>query len=267
MIKPQDIESKVFSSSMRGYNRREVDEFLDEIMIDYQKILTENVKLKQAVTALNQHLNQNKENEANVKKTLEQAKSLMSDISASAEKRAEAIVKNAKIDADNITKNARDGVKDITDETQMMRDKLDAFKVRFRDYMNGEIERISGASEDLFSELKSDFYPETGETKTTHTDVEASGQAETQKDVESSLKDAFPQGFFDQQQGLASEEAAGRHEQKESETGMNKNSSDDLDSLFDGLDEKLKPFDKAKTIVVRDTNNALNNGDKNDRIR
>ena len=39
MITPNDIETKVFSYSVRGYNKREVDEFLDQIMIDYQALL------------------------------------------------------------------------------------------------------------------------------------------------------------------------------------------------------------------------------------
>ena len=43
MITPLDIENKKFSKQMvNGYNVDEVDEFLDEITADYEKLYKEN---------------------------------------------------------------------------------------------------------------------------------------------------------------------------------------------------------------------------------
>ena len=43
MITPLDIENKKFSKQMvNGYNVDEVDEFLDELTADYEKIYKEN---------------------------------------------------------------------------------------------------------------------------------------------------------------------------------------------------------------------------------
>ena len=42
MITPQEIETKAFASSVRGYKKEEVDVFLDEIMMDYQELINEN---------------------------------------------------------------------------------------------------------------------------------------------------------------------------------------------------------------------------------
>ena len=42
MITPLDIQNKEFSRAVRGYNQEEVDLFLDEIMADYDKLLSEN---------------------------------------------------------------------------------------------------------------------------------------------------------------------------------------------------------------------------------
>ena len=163
MIKPKEIETKVFSTKMRGYNKREVDEFLDEVMIDYQALLDENDRLNAALAKVNKQIEENKENEKSVMRTLEQAKSLMSDISASAEKRAEAIIKNAQASADNITRNAQDSVEGANKETEIIHQKIAEFKLRFREMMTKEIERIEAESDDLFDELKSDFYPEAEE--------------------------------------------------------------------------------------------------------
>ena len=38
-ITPQDIVDKVFSTKFRGYDKEEVDEFLDKIYIDYEKLV------------------------------------------------------------------------------------------------------------------------------------------------------------------------------------------------------------------------------------
>jgi len=38
-ITPQDIVDKVFSKKFRGYDKEEVDEFLDKIYIDYEELV------------------------------------------------------------------------------------------------------------------------------------------------------------------------------------------------------------------------------------
>ena len=47
MITPLDIENKKFGKQMmNGYNVDEVDDFLDEITADYEKLYKENTELK-----------------------------------------------------------------------------------------------------------------------------------------------------------------------------------------------------------------------------
>ena len=99
MITPLDIQNKEFSRAVRGYNQEEVDLFLDEIMADYDKLLSENQDLKRQLEETKGKVESYKDTEGAVLKTLEAAKSLMNDISASAEKRASILVKNAELDA------------------------------------------------------------------------------------------------------------------------------------------------------------------------
>ena len=42
MITPADIENKDFSRVKRGYDMEEVDDFLDLIIVDMEKLLREN---------------------------------------------------------------------------------------------------------------------------------------------------------------------------------------------------------------------------------
>ena len=82
---------------MRGYNAVEVDDFLDLIILDLQKMLEDQENLKKTVKSLEAELAQYKRSETSVLNTLESAKKLMNDISESAEKRAEIIIRNAQM--------------------------------------------------------------------------------------------------------------------------------------------------------------------------
>ena len=42
MITPLDIENKRFTKKMKGYSTEEVDDFLDELTLEYGKIYKEN---------------------------------------------------------------------------------------------------------------------------------------------------------------------------------------------------------------------------------
>jgi cell division initiation protein len=159
MITPNEIESKEFASSVRGYKKEEGDVFLDEIMLDYQGLIDENNKLKRDVEKLTNDLAECRKSENSVMNTLEQAKSLMSDISASAEKRAEVIIKNAQLDAEKITRDARDSVSRLTDESEQLKRRVAAFKEKYKKMLTDELVKVDGQSDDFFADLKDDFYP------------------------------------------------------------------------------------------------------------
>ena len=54
MITPLDIENKKFSKQMmNGYSVDEVDDFLDDLTVDYTKNYKENTELKAKVEELN----------------------------------------------------------------------------------------------------------------------------------------------------------------------------------------------------------------------
>ena len=46
MLTPLDIHNKEFKRSFRGYNEDEIDDFLDQVVNDYEKLFRENDNLK-----------------------------------------------------------------------------------------------------------------------------------------------------------------------------------------------------------------------------
>ena len=160
MITPNDIETKVFSYSVRGYNRNEVDEFLDQIMIDYQALLDQNAKMKERIGRLQKQVAGGVDPTVATASTVDEAKKLMNDITVSAEKKAKIIIRNAEVDAQSILDNAKSSTSQADEEALKLRDKIENFKARYRAMLTDEIERIDDKSEDLLADLKTDFYPE-----------------------------------------------------------------------------------------------------------
>lgn len=152
MITPLDIQNKEFAKGVRGYKEEDVDSFLDLLTIDMEKLIDENQKLKDQVRSLNAELGRYKSSEGTVLETLEAAKSLMEDISNSAEKRAEILIKNATLDAQIIQREAKDTIERLTEESNSMRSRLQIFRTRFKNLLESELERFDVLSSEIFDD-------------------------------------------------------------------------------------------------------------------
>ena len=84
-----------------------MDSIQDLITREMEKLIEENALMKQELAKAKAELQRYQGSEGAVLETLEAAKALMSDISASSEKRAEILLKNAELDAELITREAK----------------------------------------------------------------------------------------------------------------------------------------------------------------
>ena len=58
MLTPIDIQRQDFEVKLRGYNADEVDDFLDLVGKDYEKLYRENSELKEQIKQLDRSLEQ-----------------------------------------------------------------------------------------------------------------------------------------------------------------------------------------------------------------
>ena len=97
MITPLDIENKKFSKQMmNGYSVEEVDDFLDDLTLDYTKIYKESTELKAKVEELTKSLEQYKNIEQTLQSTLLMAQTTAEDVKKVAKQQAEQIINEAK---------------------------------------------------------------------------------------------------------------------------------------------------------------------------
>ena len=152
MITPVDIEQKEFTRGVRGYKEEEVDTFLNLIILEMENLIRTNRELSDENSKLKEELATSRNTESEVLETLETAKRLMSEISASAEKRAEVLLKNAELDADLIRREARESSERFIDESKSIRTRVSALREKYKNLLEAELERFDMLSADIFTE-------------------------------------------------------------------------------------------------------------------
>ena len=152
MITPVDIEQKEFTRGVRGYKEEEVDTFLNLIILEMENLIRTNRELSDENSKLKEELATSRNTESEVLETLETAKRLMSEISASAEKRAEVLLKNAELDADLIRREARETSERFMDESKSIRTRVSALREKYKNLLEAEHERFDKLSADILSE-------------------------------------------------------------------------------------------------------------------
>ena len=146
MITPLDIENKRFSKQMvNGYSVEEVDDFLDELTIDYSKNYKEVTELRARVEELNNSLEQYKNIESTLQNTLVMAQTTAEEVKNVAKQKADQIVDEAKA-------NAQKKVDELNNEIVIKQKELDDVKKQF-DIYKAKMESLLISQLELIKEI------------------------------------------------------------------------------------------------------------------
>ena len=97
MITPLDIENKKFAKQMvNGYSVDEVDDFLDDLTVEYEKMFKENSEYKNQIAKLTGDMEHYKAIENTLQSTLVMAQNAADEVKEVAKQQAEQIIKEAK---------------------------------------------------------------------------------------------------------------------------------------------------------------------------
>ena len=148
-LTPMDINNKEFKKGLRGYNADEVDEFLDEVVDNYEELYKENANLKEKLANLNEKVDHYSKIETTIQNTLILAQNAAEQAKNSAQKEAELMVKNANETAQKLTDKAHNDVVQINDEYETVKQEFIKFRAKYRNFMNTQLE--------TFDDLEKDF--------------------------------------------------------------------------------------------------------------
>ena len=131
-----DINNKEFKRGLRGYSVEEVDEFLDQVVENYEELYKENSRLKESLSRVNEKLEHYEKLEATIQNTLLLAQNAADQAKESSEKQAELIIGNANETAQRILDKAHGDVISINDEYEKVKEEFIKFRANFKLLMN-----------------------------------------------------------------------------------------------------------------------------------
>lgn len=139
MLTPLDIQNKEFRKAFRGYKESEVDSFLDEIIIDYERIYKENLELKDKLVVLSERMKHYDDLEETLKETLLVAQNTAEEVTSSARQKSKLIIEEAETEAKKITDEAYEEVKHIKEQYEFIKKEIFIFKTRFKSFMESQL--------------------------------------------------------------------------------------------------------------------------------
>ena len=160
MITPLDIENKRFSKQMmNGYNVDEVDDFLDEIMQDYEINYKELATVNSKIEELENTLSHYKNIESTLQNTLVMAQSTADEVKSVAKQQAENIVAEAQRQAEDIIRNSKENAVKALEELElqirMKEQQYNEVKKQF-DIYKAKMESLLISQSEIIKEINKD---------------------------------------------------------------------------------------------------------------
>ena len=149
MHTPLDIENKKFAKQMmNGYSVDEVDEFLDELTVDYEKLYKESNENKSKIDELEGSLVKYKNLESTLQNTLVMAQSTADEIKKVAQQQAEQIIKEAEGAAKQSAAELDQQILLKTKELDDLKKQFDVYKAKMESLLISQLELIKEINKD-----------------------------------------------------------------------------------------------------------------------
>ncbi|HEX7056150.1 MAG TPA: DivIVA domain-containing protein [Bacilli bacterium] len=141
-LTPLDIHNKEFGRRMRGYDEDEVNEFLDQVIKDYEVIIRENKELQNQVTNLQEKIDHFHTMEETLSKTILVAQETADEVKNNAKKEAQLIIREAEKNADRIINEALAKSRKVALELEELKKQAAIYKARFRALLEAQLEML-----------------------------------------------------------------------------------------------------------------------------
>ena len=101
-LTPLDIHNKEFTRKFRGYDEDEVNEFLDQVIKDFELLLRENRQQQEVIQNMQSRVDYFSSMEETLNKSIIVAQEAAEEVKANATKKASLIVKQAEREAEQL---------------------------------------------------------------------------------------------------------------------------------------------------------------------
>lgn len=149
MYTPLDIENKKFSKQMmNGYSVEEVDDFLDELTVDYEKIYKQTTESNTKIESLMQELEKYKNIESTLQNTLIMAQSTADEIKKVAKQEADQLIREARGKAKEATMEIEKDIAIKTKELDDLQKQFDVYKAKMESLLISQLELLKDSNKE-----------------------------------------------------------------------------------------------------------------------
>jgi cell division initiation protein len=142
-LTPLDIRHKDFKRGMRGYVDGEVDEFLDEVADEFERLFKENIEFSERCDALQEKLNQYRNLEETLQNTLVAAQRSAEELKANAQKEAQLILSEAELKARQMVNDSYADKQGIEKQIVVLKSSEEDFRFKFRSLLEGYLKHLA----------------------------------------------------------------------------------------------------------------------------
>jgi cell division initiation protein len=135
---PKSIKNQEFSKSVRGFDRDEVQAYLEKLSNEVEILQNENDQNKKELESANNKLNEFRRIEKNLQDTLLKAQESSSKAFESARKQTNLMVKEAEIKSSQILEKARESANDIRKSVINLREEKDLLIAKLKSIISSQ---------------------------------------------------------------------------------------------------------------------------------
>ncbi len=142
MLTPIDIQKQDFGVKLRGYNADEVDDFLDLVGSDYEKLYKENIELRDKVASMAKEVEKYKAMEDTLQNSIILAQGAAEDIKKNASQRADNIISEAHNKSEDILRQINADILAKRNELNNVQVEVESYKTRIKGICAGLLEML-----------------------------------------------------------------------------------------------------------------------------
>ena len=142
-LTPLDIHHKEFSHSLRGYNEEQVDQFLDEVADEFERLFKENIDQAEKLEAANERVRSYQAMEATLNNTMVAAQQSAEAIVARAGTESDTMLRDAELKSKELIHNALQKRQAVANELVRIKQAEEEFRARYRALLEAQMSTIS----------------------------------------------------------------------------------------------------------------------------
>ena len=165
-ITPIDIQQQQFKTRPIGYEKYGVDEFLEQLAEEMERVLRLNQELREELARTRASLDEMKQRETTLKETLITTQKMVKDIKANAHKEADIVLSEAQLKGERIVRDADERRIQLINEIQEIKRQKISFETSLRalvvshiKLLDLEVVEVGGGNSNAESHLLEESLP------------------------------------------------------------------------------------------------------------